>query len=70
MFIMKHHPILMEASTSTRGEVWFVDSRASNHMTNHVDVKNSTKIVRELVLEMRISTKRGKDVELSGEGER
>ena len=33
-------------------------------------VKNSTKTERKLVLEMRISTKRGKDVELLGEGER
>ena len=31
---------------------------------------NSIKTERELVLQMRISTKRGKDVELSGEGER
>ena len=33
-------------------------------------VRNSTKTERELVLEMRISTKRGKCVELSREGER
>mgnify|MGYP000311827627 FL=1 len=33
-------------------------------------VRNSTKTAKELVLEMRISTKRGKGVELSGEGER
>ena len=32
-------------------------------------VRNSTKIERELVLEMRIRTKRGKDVELSRERE-
>ena len=33
-------------------------------------VRNSTKTAKELVLEMRISTKRGKYVELSREGER
>ena len=32
--------------------------------------RNSTKIERELVLEMRISTKRRKGVELSREGKR
>ena len=34
------------------------------------DVRNSTKTERELVIEMRISTKRGKDEELLGEGAR
>ena len=40
--------------------------RRDKRMTNLVQtVRNSTKTERELVLEMRISTKRGKDV-LSG----
>ena len=35
MFVMKHHVNSMEESTSTQGDVWFIDSRASNHMMNH-----------------------------------
>ena len=35
MFVMKHHANSMEASTLTQGGVWFVDSGAFNHMTNH-----------------------------------
>ena len=32
---MKHSAKSMEASTSTQEDVWYVDSRSSNHMMNH-----------------------------------
>ena len=35
MFVMKHHVNSMEESTSTQGDVWIVNSGASNHMKNH-----------------------------------
>ena len=39
MFMMKHRENSMSASTSSNAlnpeDVWFVDSRASNHMTSH-----------------------------------
>ena len=34
-FIMKHKANSMAASTSKSSKVWYVDSGASNHMTNH-----------------------------------
>ena len=48
-----------------------IRGREKKHVGNSVQaVRNSTKTKRELLLEMRISTKRGKCVELLGEGER
>ena len=32
---MKHKANSMAANTSKLKEVWYVDSKASNHMTNH-----------------------------------
>ena len=34
-FVMKHKTNSMEVSTSKPNEVWYVNSGASNHMTNH-----------------------------------
>ena len=35
MFVMKDKANSMEASTSKQKEVWYINSGASNHMTNH-----------------------------------
>ena len=34
-FVMKHKANSMLVNTSKHNEVWYVDSRASNHMTSH-----------------------------------
>ena len=36
-FVMKHKANSMAVSTSKPKEVWYMDSGASNHMTNHTD---------------------------------
>ena len=63
----------------TIGSVYFINMSSSKAIRLEVPqalwsgkerVGNSTKIGKELVLEMRISTKRGKCVEILGEGER
>ena len=57
MFIMKYDTNSMEASTSTQEKVWFVDSGASNHITNHEEwFESLKKLEKSRFMETRADT--------------
>ena len=45
---MKHHTNSMEASNSKQEEVWYIDSGAFNHMTNHEEWFTSLRELEQL----------------------